>query len=194
MKNTEIKLSKENLKVIAFILLYLIVSFLVIWYLAKPLYSKIGEVNAQISKQEEKLALLKTAQSKLTTINKDITDFSQRIETLKKLLPVEDDEFLYGEEFIILANTCQVKISSLAFPKSTQNQPQNTKSFRIAINANNLQNIGFFIDAVRNFPQITELNVLNVSKTQETKTTQQTTVTPPYSAQIEGIINLSQRK
>lgn len=194
MKNTEIKLSKENLKVIAFILLYLIVSFLVIWYLAKPLYSKIGEVNAQISKQEEKLALLKTAQSKLTTINKDITDFSQRIETLKKLLPVEDDEFLYGEEFIILANTCQVKISSLAFPKSTQNQPQNTKSFRIAINANNLQNIGFFIDAVRNFPQITELNILNVSKTQETKTTQQTTVTPPYSAQIEGIINLSQRK
>jgi|GEM_PF-1433961 len=194
MKNTEIKLSKENLKVIAFILLYLIVSFLVIWYLAKPLYSKIGEVNAQISKQEEKLALLKTAQSKLTTINKDITDFSQRIETLKKLLPVEDDEFLYGEEFIILANTCQVKISSLAFPKSTQNQPQNTKSFRIAINANNLQNIGFFIDAVRNFPQITELNILNIAKTQETKTTQQTTVTPPYSAQIEGIINLSQRK
>lgn len=193
MRDVQIKITKETAKIIAFIILFVIIFGVFLLYLAKPLYEQIKSTNAEIAKQEERLALLKTAKEKINIINKDIDDFTKRIELLKTVLPVQEDELLYVEELMILANQTNVKISSMNFPKSSATKQVEAKTFSINVNAPTLQNIMFFVDAIRNFPQITELNNWSIQKTTQTKTTTGTTELP-YSAQITGIIYLSQRK
>ncbi len=193
MRDVQIKITKETAKIIAFIILFVIIFGVFLLYLAKPLYEQIKSTNAEIAKQEERLALLKTAKEKINIINKDIDDFTKRIELLKTLLPVQEDELLYVEELMILANQTNVKITSMNFPKSSATQQVEAKTFSVNVNAATLQNIMFFVDAIRNFPQITELNNWSIQKITQTKTTTGTTELP-YSAQITGIIYLSQRK
>lgn len=193
MRDVQIKITKETAKIIAFIILFVIIFGVFLLYLAKPLYEQIKRTNAEIAKQEERLALLKTAKEKINIINKDIDDFTKRIELLKTVLPVQEDELLYVEELMILSNQTNVKISSMNFPKSSAKTQVETKTFSVNVNAPTLQNIMFFVDAIRNFPQITELNNWSIQKITQTKTTTGTTELP-YSAQITGIIYLSQRK
>lgn len=193
MRDVQIKITKETAKIIAFIILFVIIFGVFLLYLAKPLYEQIKSTNAEIAKQEERLALLKTAKEKINIINKDIDDFTKRIELLKTVLPVQEDELLYVEELMILANQTNVKISSMNFPKSSATTQVEAKTFSVNVNAPTLQNIMFFVDAIRNFPQITELNNWSIQKITQTKTTTGTTELP-YSAQITGIIYLSQRK
>lgn len=192
MKDINMNISKEALKIIAFVLLFLVIAGIFVWYVALPKYNEIQQLNAQIAKQEDHLNLLLLAQSKITTINNDINNFTIRIANLQKVLPPERDEFLYGEEILALANTSNVTVTSMQFPKQsgTNTSGQNV-DFSLNIESSNLANITKFIDALKNFPQITELSNLDVSTAQSLAGVAQS---PAYSVNMKGIIYLSQRK
>ncbi len=196
MRDVQIRITKETAKIIAFVVLYLIILGVFLIYVAKPLYDGIDKVNAEITKQEERLALLKVAKEKINIINKDIEEFTNRIETLKTtILQVEPDELLYAQEFILKANQTNVKIASMSFPKASSKTQQNLKPFSITVNAKELQNIRWFLDGIRLFPQITEIEKLSITKAApSTKATTAETEELPYSARIDGILYLSQRK
>jgi Tfp pilus assembly protein PilO len=192
MKDINMNISKEALKIIAFVLLFLIIAGVFVWYVAIPKYNEIQQLNAEIAKQEDHLNLLLLAQSKITTINNDINNFTIRIANLQKVLPPERDEFLYGEEVLALANTSNVTVTSMQFPKqSGTNASGQNVDFSLNIESSNLANITKFIDALKNFPQITELSNLNISKAQSLAGAVQS---PAYSVNMKGIIYLSQRK
>lgn len=191
----DIKITKDVAKIIVFVILYVIILGAFLFFVAKPIYEQIKSVNSEILKQEERLALLKTAKEKINTIKSDIDYFEERIETLKKVLPVEDQELLYVQEFIIIANSCNVKIANITFPKSSSKEQTNAKKFTINVNSTKLEYIMYFIGSIKeNYPQITELNLLSIQKITPTTSTKTTTETLPYSSQIQGIIYLSQRK
>lgn len=192
MKDINMNISKEALKIIAFVLLFLIIAGVFVWYVAIPKYNEIQQLNAEITKQEDHLNLLLLAQSKITIINNDINNFTIRIANLQKVLPPERDEFLYGEEVLALANTSNVTVTSMQFPKqSGTNASGQNVDFSLNIESSNLANITKFIDALKNFPQITELSSLNISKAQLLEGAVQS---PAYSVNMKGIIYLSQRK
>ncbi len=191
MKDANIKLSNESVKLIVFILMYLIVSGIVGWYVIKPQFQRVNELNNEISKQEEHLNLLVLAQERINTITNDINNFTQRISTLQKVLPPEKNEFLYGEEFLLIANSCNVSLTNMQFPTS-QNTTQQNVEFTINFQAKNLSNVNLFINVLKGFPQLTEVNNLNISKGQQLATG--TVSQEVYTVSIKGIIYLSQRK
>ncbi|MGB9695308.1 MAG: hypothetical protein ACPLZB_04920 [Caldisericaceae bacterium] len=193
MKDMNINVSKEALKIIGFVILFLVIAAVFVWYVIIPKYNQIQQLNTEISKQEDRLNLLLLAQSRIATINNDINTFTIRIANLQQVLPPLRNEFLYGEEVLALAKTCGVNVTNMQFPKQAgTNTSANNVDFSLNLESNNLGAITKFIYAIKNFPQITELNNLSISKAQSSAgTASQATA---YSVNMKGIIYLSQRK
>jgi hypothetical protein len=194
MKDLNINIPKTSLKIIAFVIFYIIIALIFVWYAVIPKSHEIQQLNSEILTQEDHLNLLLLAQEKISTIDSDINNFTTRIADLQKVLPPERNEFLYGEEVLVLAKTCKVTITGMQFPSNiSTNTPTQNVDFNISFESSKLGNVTQFINALKNFPQITELNEISISKGQSLalgSTTQGTA----YSVSLKGVIYLSQRK
>jgi Tfp pilus assembly protein PilO len=190
MRELDIKISKPVTKIILMVILYAIVILAFSWYIIKPDLQRLNSLNDEIWKQEERLNLLLTAQQKIKTIQNDISDFTARITQISSVLPSESDEFLFGEEILIIGKKNNVTITQLNFPKKTQGgQNENSISFNVSFESQKLDNAKSFLDSLKSFPQITELDNLNINYTKDSKTSE-----TKYIVSIKGIIYLYQGK
>ena len=192
MKELNLKLTRPmiKIKVLLMVVLYAIIILAFFWYVIKPDIQRLNSLNNEIWKQEERLNLLLTAQQKINSIQNDISSFNERIAQLSYILPSQSDEFLYGEEILIIGKKDNVKITQLNFPKTAQTGTQgNNVTFNVSFESPKLNNVKLFLDSLKSFPQITELDNLNISYTKETKTGE-----TKYLVSIKGIINLYQGK
>ncbi|MCX6088626.1 MAG: hypothetical protein NTV78_05660 [Caldiserica bacterium] len=192
MKELNLKLTRPmiKIKVLLMVVLYAIIILAFFWYVIKPDIQRLNSLNDEIWKQEERLNLLLTAQQKINSIQNDISSFNERIAQLSYILPSQSDEFLYGEEILIIGKKDNVKITQLNFPKTAQTGTQgNNVTFNVSFESPKLNNVKLFLDSLKSFPQITELDNLNISYTKDTKTGE-----TKYLVSIKGIINLYQGK
>ncbi|PIV54624.1 MAG: hypothetical protein COS15_05295 [Caldiserica bacterium CG02_land_8_20_14_3_00_36_38] len=192
MKELNLKLTRPmiKIKVLLMVVLYAIIILAFFWYVIKPDIQRLNSLNNEIWKQEERLNLLLTAQQKINSIQNDISSFNERIAQLSYILPSQSDEFLYGEEILIIGKKDNVKITQLNFPKTAQTGTQgNNVTFNVSFESPKLNNVKLFLDSLKSFPQITELDNLNISYTKDTKTGE-----TKYLVSIKGIINLYQGK
>lgn len=192
MKELNLKLTRPmiKIKVLLMVVLYAIIILAFFWYVIKPDIQRLNSLNDEIWKQEERLNLLLTAQQKINSIQNDISSFNERIAQLSYILPSQSDEFLYGEEILIIGKKDNVKITQLNFPKTAQTETQgNNVTFNVSFESPKLNNVKLFLDSLKSFPQITELDNLNISYTKDTKTGE-----TKYLVSIKGIINLYQGK
>ena len=192
MKELNLKLTRPmiKIKVLLMVVLYAIIILAFFWYVIKPDIQRLNSLNDEIWKQEERLNLLLTAQQKINSIQNDISSFNERITQLSYILPSQSDEFLYGEEILIIGKKDNVKITQLNFPKTAQTETQgNNVTFNVSFESPKLNNVKLFLDSLKSFPQITELDNLNISYTKDTKTGE-----TKYLVSIKGIINLYQGK
>lgn len=192
MRELNLKLTRPmiKIKVLLMVVLYAIIILAFFWYVIKPDIQRLNSLNDEIWKQEERLNLLLTAQQKINSIQNDISSFNERIAQLSYILPSQSDEFLYGEEILIIGKKDNVKITQLNFPKTAQTETQgNNVTFNVSFESPKLNNVKLFLDSLKSFPQITELDNLNISYTKDTKTGE-----TKYLVSIKGIINLYQGK
>jgi Tfp pilus assembly protein PilO len=192
MRELNLKLTRPmiKIKVLLMVVLYAIIILAFFWYVIKPDIQRLNSLNDEIWKQEERLNLLLTAQQKINSIQNDISSFNERIAQLSYILPSQSDEFLYGEEILIIGKKDNVKITQLNFPKTAQTGTQgNNVTFNVSFESPKLNNVKLFLDSLKSFPQITELDNLNISYTKDTKTGE-----TKYLVSIKGIINLYQGK
>jgi len=192
MRELNLKLTRPmiKIKVLLMVVLYAIIILAFFWYVVKPDIQRLNSLNDEIWKQEERLNLLLTAQQKINSIQNDISSFNERIAQLSYILPSQSDEFLYGEEILIIGKKDNVKITQLNFPKTAQTETQgNNVTFNVSFESPKLNNVKLFLDSLKSFPQITELDNLNISYTKDTKTGE-----TKYLVSIKGIINLYQGK
>lgn len=192
MRELNLKLTRPmiKIKVLLMVVLYAIIILAFFWYVIKPDIQRLNSLNDEIWKQEERLNLLLTAQQKINSIQNDISSFNERIAQLSYILPSQSDEFLYGEEILIIGKKDNVKITQLNFPKTAQTGTQgNNVTFNVSFESSKLNNVKLFLDSLKSFPQITELDNLNISYTKDTKTGE-----TKYLVSIKGIINLYQGK
>jgi hypothetical protein len=190
MREIDLKLTKSTTKIILVVVLYVIIVLAFLWYVVKPDVQRLNSLDSEIWNQEERLNLLLTAQQKINSIQKDISDFNDRIAQLSYILPSQSNEFLYGEEMLIIGKKDNVKITQLDFPKTTQTSAQgNNVSFDVSFESANLNNAMLFLNSLKSFQQITELDNLNISYTKDTKTNEK-----KYLVSIKGIIYLYQGK
>jgi Tfp pilus assembly protein PilO len=192
MRELNLKLTRPmiKIKVLLMVVLYAIIILAFFWYVARPDIQRLNSLNDEIWKQEERLNLLLTAQQKINSIQNDISSFNERIAQLSYILPSQSDEFLYGEEILIIGKKDNVKITQLNFPKTAQTGTQgNNVTFNVSFESPKLNNVKLFLDSLKSFPQITELDNLNISYTKDTKTGE-----TKYLVSIKGIINLYQGK
>ena len=190
MRELDIKITRPMTKIILMIVLYAIVVSAFSWYIIKPDLQRLNSLNEEIWKQEERLNLLLTAQQKIKNIQNDISDFKERITQLSEVLPGESNEFLFGEEILIIGKKNNVTITQLNFPKTTQSgQKENNIAFNISFESKKLDNAKLLLDSLKSFPQITELDNLNINYTKDSKTGE-----TKYFVSIKGIIYLYQGK
>jgi Tfp pilus assembly protein PilO len=192
MRELNLKLTRPmiKIKVLLMVVLYAIIILAFFWYVIKPDIQRLNSLNDEIWKQEERLNLLLTAQQKINSIQNDISSFNERIAQLSYILPSQSDEFLYGEEILIIGKKDNVKITQLNFPKTAQTGTQgNNVTFNVSFESPKLNNVKLFLNSLKSFPQITELDNLNISYTKDTKTGE-----TKYLVSIKGIINLYQGK
>jgi len=192
MRELNLKLTRPmiKIKVLLMVVLYAIIILAFFWYVVRPDIQRLNSLNDEIWKQEERLNLLLTAQQKINSIQNDISSFNERIAQLSYILPSQSDEFLYGEEILIIGKKDNVKITQLNFPKTAQTGTQgNNVTFNVSFESPKLDNVKLFLDSLKSFPQITELDNLNISYTKDTKTGE-----TKYLVSIKGIINLYQGK
>ena len=192
MRELNLKLTRPmiKIKVLLMVVLYTIIILAFFWYVARPDIQRLNSLNDECWKQEERLNLLLTAQQKINSIQNDISSFNERIAQLSYILPSQSDEFLYGEEILIIGKKDNVKITQLNFPKTAQAGTQgNNVTFNVSFESPKFDNVKLFLDSLKSFPQITELDNLNISYTKDTKTGE-----TKYLVSIKGIINLYQGK
>jgi Tfp pilus assembly protein PilO len=190
MREIDIKLTRPMIKIILMVILYAIIVIAFSWYIIKPDLQRLNSLNDEIWKQEDRLNLLLTAQQKITSIETDISNFQGRIEILSGILPTQSNEFLFGEELLIIGKRDNVTITQLNFPKSAQQTTgQKNVSFNISVESTQLGNVKTFLNSLKSFPQITELDNLNISYTKDAKTG-----ASKYFVSIKGIIYLYQGK
>lgn len=192
MRELNLKLTRPmiKIKVLLMVVLYAIIILAFFWYVVRPDIQRLNSLNDEIWKQEERLNLLLTAQQKINSLQNDISSFNERIAQLSYILPSQSDEFLYGEEILIIGKKDNVKITQLNFPKTAQTGTQgNNVTFNVSSESPKLDNVKLFLDSLKSFPQITELDNLNISYTKDIKTGE-----TKYLVSIKGIINLYQGK
>ncbi len=194
----ELSMSNPKTKLTVWILLILIFAGAFYWFLIKPQFAQIETLKSQIMTKEQKLATLLLAQKREKELLDENKMMETRIAQLQKILPVTSNEFLFGEEFQVAAKMCGVSIDSLSFPKrKAKGTPQNTVTFDITVSAKKLDNIRYFFTHIYTFPQIINVNKLSLQKGSPNNFragVPQQGKEVLYSADINGIIYLSQRK
>jgi len=73
-------------------------------YGVTPKIAEMNTLNTQIAQAEQKLNVLLLAQDRLSSIENEINLYNNRLTVLKNVLPPTPDEFLFSEEFVVLAN------------------------------------------------------------------------------------------
>lgn len=175
-------------KVVFAVIVFLLIAVLFYLYVVTPKISEIDALNTQISKAEERLNLLLLAQERLSSIEREINLYNERLSSLKQILPPQSNEFLFAEEFVALANRSGGKITSLNFDKATGTQNA-MPGFTLSYEAPKYENITTFNKLIKdNYPQIITVTQLSISRTVDQ------TGAAKYIATIKGNINLSQRK
>jgi Tfp pilus assembly protein PilO len=175
-------------KMIIAVILFVVIAVLFYMYVVVPKVDEIKALNDQIAKAEEHLNLLLLAQERLSSIEREINIYNERLATLKQILPPQSDEFLFSEEFVAIANKSGGKITNLTFDKNTQTQNA-MPSFSLSYEAPNYNNITDFNKLLKdNYPQIVTITQLTISKVTDQSGAKK------YIANVKGTINLSQRK
>jgi len=91
-----------------------------------PKIEELNTLTTQISQAEQKLNVLLLAQDRLNSIENEINLYNNRLAVLKNILPTTPDEFLFSEEFVVLANKNGGKITNLSFSSgASQGTDQN---------------------------------------------------------------------
>jgi len=175
-------------KMMIAVILFVLIVVLFYMYIVAPKIDEIKSLNDQIAKAEERLNLLLLAQERLSSIEREINIYNERLTTLKQILPPQSDEFLFSEEFVIIANKCGGKITNLNFDKNTKGQNL-MPTFNLTYEAPNFESVVAFNKLLKdNYPQIVTIMQLTISKLVDqaggTK----------YIVNTKGTINLSQRK
>ncbi|MGB9832648.1 MAG: hypothetical protein ACPLPP_03950, partial [Caldisericum exile] len=128
-------------------------------------------------------------QEKLSSIEREINLYNDRLVVLKQILPPQSDEFLFAEEFVAIANKSGGKITSLNFEKSNQQQQNALPTFTLSYEGQKYDNILSFNKLLKdNYPQIINIVQLSISKLVDQSGSIK------YIANVKGVINLSQRK
>ncbi len=189
-------LNNNKSKLIITIVLYLIIVLAFYWYLVKPQFAQITALNKEISKQQQKLALLTLAHSREKFLVEEDNLMSSRIAKLQGILPVKRNDFIFGEEFLVMGKLCGVTYTSLSFPLS--HNKGNTVQFTLGFTSEKLDNVRYFLIHLYKFPQIVRINSLSITKAKKQprvvygKNVGSNTST--YNANITGEIYLSERK
>ncbi len=194
----DLSMSNPKTKLTLWVVLILILAVVFYWFLIKPQFAQINTLKSQIMTKEQKLATLLLAQKREKELLAENKMMQERIAELQKILPVSPDEFLYGEEFQVAAKLCGVNIDSLTFTKNrSKGAPQNAVPFQISVSAKKLDNIRYFLAHIGTFPQIINVNSLSLQKGSSKSGFRggfKQAKGSSYSANINGIIYLSQRK
>lgn len=182
-------------KIVVAIILFVVIGVVFYMYGVTPKIAEMNTLNTQIAQAEQKLNVLLLAQDRLSSIENEINLYNNRLTVLKNVLPPTPDEFLFSEEFVVLANKNGGKITNLSFSTGASrgtDQKATVKSFDLSFESAQYANVQKFIQTLKdNYPQIITISQVDISRVAQgtTKTT-----TPTYSVQIKGDINLSQRK
>ncbi len=191
----EISMSNPKTKLVVWILIIVLFAGAFYWFLIKPQFTQIEVLKNQIMQKEQKLATLLLAQRREKDLLAENKLMEDRITQLQKILPPTPNEFLFGEEFQVAAKLCGVSIDSLTFPKrKTKGTPQNVVRFEITVSSKKLDNIRYFFAHIYTFPQIINVDKLILQNGELNSFRGGTQQGKVYSADISGIIYLSQRK
>lgn len=182
-------------KIVVSVILFVVIGVVFYMYGVAPKIEELNTLTTQISQAEQKLNVLLLAQDRLNSIENEINLYNNRLIVLKNILPPTSDEFLFSEEFVVLANKNGGKITNLSFSSgASQGTDQNAtvKSFDLSFESAQFGNVQKFIQALKdNYPQIITISQANISKVAPGTNK---TATSTYRVQIKGDINLSQRK
>lgn len=182
-------------KIVVAIILFIVIGVVFYMYGVTPKIAEMNTLNTQIAQAEQKLNVLLLAQDRLSSIENEINLYNNRLTILKNVLPPTPDEFLFSEEFVVLANKNGGKITNLSFLTGASrgtDQKATVKSFDLSFESAQYANVQKFIQTLKdNYPQIITISQVDISRV--APGTAKTT-TPTYSVQIKGDINLSQRK
>ena len=182
-------------KIVVAIILFVVIGVVFYMYGVTPKITEMNTLNTQIAQAEQKLNVLLLAQDRLSSIENEINLYNNRLTVLKNVLPPTPDEFLFSEEFVVLANKNGGKITNLSFSTGASqgtDQKATITSFDLSFESAQYANVQKFIQTLKdNYPQIITISQVDISRVAQgtTKTT-----TSTYSVQIKGDINLSQRK
>ena len=193
-------LSGNKSKFIIIVVLYLIIAFAFYWYLLKPQFAEITALNKEISKSQQKLALLRLAHNREKFLIEEDNLMSSRITKLQEILPVKRNDFIFGEEFLALGKLCGVTYTSLSFPSSRGKSQgkNNTVQFTLSFTSKKLDNVRYFLIHLYRFPQIVRVDSLSISKSNKQSGViygkSVGPVTSIYNVSITGEIYLSGRK
>ncbi len=197
MRDVNFSLSNPKTKFVLMIIIYLIIAFAFYWFLLKPQFQEINDLNAEIAKREQKLSLLNLANRKMNLLVNDNDFMEDRISQLQVVLPIERNDFIFGEEFLVTGTICGINYTSLDFPKAAKGQEAsaNTAPFTLNFTTKKLDNVRYFLTHIYRFPQIVRVNSLSINKVKpRTTVAGADSYDVEYNVSISGEIYLSQRK
>ena len=161
------------------IVIILIICFSFYNKMIKPTLNRIDSLNSQISQTEQKLNVLLLAQEKLPSLEQDINNCNNIIASLQSMLPAQDNEFLFIEEFMMLCNINHAQINSLNLSKLSGSK----KPFTLSCNIAQYEDLLNFLAAIKdNYPQIITFTKMSLSSNAKTG----------FVVNVEGSINLFQ--
>ncbi len=197
MRDVNFSFNNPKTKFVLMIILYLIIAFAFYWFLLKPQFQEMNDLNAEIVKQEQKLSLLNLANRKMKLLVEDSDFMKDRILQLQEVLPVNGNDFIFGEEFLVTGTICGINYTSLEFPKLGKGQEvsANAAPFTLNFTTKKLDNVRYFLTHIYRFPQIVRVNSLSVTKVKkQIKDASADSDTVEYNVSISGDIYLSERK
>ncbi|MEA3314153.1 MAG: hypothetical protein U9Q18_07245 [Caldisericota bacterium] len=197
MKDVNFSLGNPKTKFALMIIIYLIIAFAFYWFLLKPQFQEMNDLNAEIMEREQKLSLLNLANKKMDLLVNDNDFMKDRILQLQEVLPIERNDFIFGEEFLVTGTICGVNYTSLDFPKAGKDQQAsaNTTPFTLNFTAKKLDNVRYFLTHIYRFPQIVRVNSLSINKVKpRTTVAGADSYAVEYNVSISGEIYISQRK
>ncbi len=193
----DLSMSNPKTKITVWSLVFVLIAGAFYWYLIKPQFNAVKELESQIQKQQQKLATLQLALQREKVLLAENEQMENRIKQLEKILPPERNEFLFSEEFQAVAKLCGVTINDLQFSsRRLKGAPANTVPFTIQISSSKIDNIYYFFTHLAEFPQIVNVSKLSISKGGNAGGGFSPVLNKSknYSVNVSGIIYLSQRK
>ena len=193
----DISMSNPKTKITVWSLVFILIAGAFYWYLIKPQFNAVKDLESQIQKQQQKLATLQLALQREKTLLAENEQMQNRINQLERVLPVQRNEFLFSEEFQTVAKLCGVAIDDLQFSsRKPKGAPTNTVPFTLQISSSKIENVYYFFVHLAEFPQIVNISTLSISKGESRGAAYSPASSKEnkYSVSINGIIYLSQRK